>query len=33
MARGQLLAHLAKLEGEGKIARRGEGEDSLYVLP
>jgi glyoxylase-like metal-dependent hydrolase (beta-lactamase superfamily II) len=33
LARGQLLAHLAKLEGEGKIARRGEGNDSLYVLP
>jgi len=33
MARGQLLAHLAKLESEGKIARRSEGDDSLYVLP
>jgi len=33
MARGQLLAHLAKLQSEGKIARRGQGEDSLYVLP
>jgi glyoxylase-like metal-dependent hydrolase (beta-lactamase superfamily II) len=33
MARGQLLAHLAKLENEGKIARRSEGDDSLYVLP
>jgi len=33
MARGQLLAHLAKLESEGTIARRKEGEDSLYVLP
>jgi len=33
MARGQLVAHLAKLQSEGKIARRGEGEDSLYVLP
>jgi len=33
MARGQLLAHLAKLESEGRIARRKEGDDSLYVLP
>jgi len=33
MARGQLLAHLHKLQSEGKIARRGQGEDSLYVLP
>jgi len=33
MARGQLLAHLAKLESEGRIVRRGEGDDSLYVLP
>jgi glyoxylase-like metal-dependent hydrolase (beta-lactamase superfamily II) len=33
MARGQLLAHLAKLQSEGKVARRGQGEDSLYVLP
>jgi ribonuclease/clavin/mitogillin len=32
MARGQLLAHLAKLESEGRIARRKEGNDSLYVL-
>ena len=32
MARGQLLAHLAKLESEGRIARRKEG-DSLYALP
>lgn len=32
MARGQLLAHLAKLESEGRIARRDEGEGSLYVL-
>jgi ribonuclease/clavin/mitogillin len=31
MARGQLLAHLAKLESEGKIARRGDGQDTLYV--
>jgi glyoxylase-like metal-dependent hydrolase (beta-lactamase superfamily II) len=33
MARGQLLAHLHKLQSEGKVARRGEGADSLYVLP
>jgi glyoxylase-like metal-dependent hydrolase (beta-lactamase superfamily II) len=32
MARGQLLAHLAKLESEGRITRRKEGDDSLYVL-
>ncbi|MGQ9572610.1 MAG: MBL fold metallo-hydrolase [Dehalococcoidia bacterium] len=32
MARGQLLAHLAKLQSEGKVARRGQGEDSPYVL-
>jgi glyoxylase-like metal-dependent hydrolase (beta-lactamase superfamily II) len=33
MARGQLLAHLAKLQSEGKVARRGQGDGSLYVLP
>jgi len=33
MARGQLLAHLAKLESEGRIARRSDGDGSLYVLP
>jgi ribonuclease/clavin/mitogillin len=33
MARGQLLAHLHKLQSEGKIARRTEGADTLYVLP
>jgi ribonuclease/clavin/mitogillin len=33
MARGQLLAHLAKLQSEGKVARRGQGDDTLYVLP
>jgi len=33
MARAQLLAHLHKLQSEGKIARRDEGGDSLYVLP
>jgi hydroxyacylglutathione hydrolase len=32
MARGQLLAHLAKLESEGRITHRKEGDDSLYVL-
>jgi ribonuclease/clavin/mitogillin len=32
MARSQLLAHLAKLESEGRIVRRGDGDDSLYVL-
>jgi len=32
MARGQLLAHLAKLESEGRIARRSDGDGSLYVL-
>ncbi|KPK47344.1 MAG: hypothetical protein AMJ77_03465 [Dehalococcoidia bacterium SM23_28_2] len=29
MARGQLLAHLAKLQSEGRVVKRGEGE---YVL-
>jgi glyoxylase-like metal-dependent hydrolase (beta-lactamase superfamily II) len=33
MARGQLLAHLAKLESEGRIVRRSDGDGSLYVLP
>jgi len=33
MARGQLLAHLAKLESESRIARRSDSEGSLYVLP
>jgi len=33
MARGQLLAHLHKLHSEGRIARRGQGDDTLYVLP
>jgi glyoxylase-like metal-dependent hydrolase (beta-lactamase superfamily II) len=33
MARAQLLAHLHKLQSEGKIARRDQGTDSLYILP
>jgi len=33
MARGQLLAHLYKLQSEGKIARRDETTGTLYVLP
>jgi len=33
MARGQLLAHLHKLQSEGKIARRDETTGTLYVLP
>jgi len=33
MARAQLLAHLHKLQSEGKIARRAEAADTLYVLP
>jgi len=32
MARAQLLAHLHKLQSEGKVVRRDEGTDSLYVL-
>jgi len=32
MARGQILAHMAKLEGEGRVARRGEGEEALWGL-
>lgn len=30
MARGQILAHLAKLEGEGRVVRRGEGEGTVW---
>jgi glyoxylase-like metal-dependent hydrolase (beta-lactamase superfamily II) len=33
MARVQLLAHLHKLQSEGKIARRDEATGTLYVLP
>jgi ribonuclease/clavin/mitogillin len=33
MARGQLLAHLHKLQSEGKVARRDEASGTLYVLP
>ena len=33
MARVQLLAHLHKLQSEGKIARRDETTGALYVLP
>ncbi len=33
MARVQLLAHLHKLQSEGKIARRDEATGALYVLP
>jgi ribonuclease/clavin/mitogillin len=32
MARGQLLAHLHKLQSEGKVARRDEAGGTLYVL-
>jgi glyoxylase-like metal-dependent hydrolase (beta-lactamase superfamily II) len=32
MARVQLLAHLAKLESEGKVARRSEATGTLYIL-
>jgi ribonuclease/clavin/mitogillin len=30
MARGQLLAHLAKLEGEGRVVRRAEGGEAVW---
>jgi len=30
MARGQILAHLAKLEGEGRVVRRGEGGEEAW---
>jgi glyoxylase-like metal-dependent hydrolase (beta-lactamase superfamily II) len=30
MAAGQILAHLAKLEGEGRVLRRGEGESAVW---
>ena len=30
MARGQILAHLAKLEGEGRVAKREEGGETVY---
>jgi ribonuclease/clavin/mitogillin len=33
MARAQLLAHLHKLQSEGKVARRDEASGTLYVLP
>jgi glyoxylase-like metal-dependent hydrolase (beta-lactamase superfamily II) len=33
MARAQLLAHLHKLQTEGKVARRDEASGTLYVLP
>ena len=33
MARAQLLAHLHKLQSEGRIARRDEAAGTLYVLP
>ena len=32
MARQQILAHLAKLEAEGKVVRRGEGDDAEWVV-
>ena len=32
MARGQILAHLAKLEGEGRVVRRGEGGEAVWDL-
>ena len=31
MARGQILAHLAKLEGEGRVVRRGEGGEAVWT--
>jgi hypothetical protein len=30
MARGQILAHLAKLEGEGRVVRRGVGGEEEW---
>jgi glyoxylase-like metal-dependent hydrolase (beta-lactamase superfamily II) len=33
MARGQILAHLAKLEGEGRVVRRGEGGEEAVWEP
>ena len=32
MAAGQILAHLAKLEGEGRVVRRGEGEEAVWEV-
>jgi glyoxylase-like metal-dependent hydrolase (beta-lactamase superfamily II) len=32
MARGQILAHLAKLEAEGRVLRRGEGEEAVWEV-
>jgi glyoxylase-like metal-dependent hydrolase (beta-lactamase superfamily II) len=32
MARGQILAHLAKLEAEGRVRRRGEGEGAVWEV-
>ncbi len=33
MARGQVLAHLVKLEGEGKVSHRGSKENARYIIP
>ena len=32
MARGQILAHLAKLEGEGRVVRRGEDGEAVWEV-
>ena len=32
MARGQVLAHLAKLEDEGRVVRRGEGGEAVWEV-
>ena len=32
LARGQVLAHLAKLEGEGRVVRREEGGETLWEV-
>jgi len=32
MARGQVLAHLAKLEGEGRVAKREEGGEAVWEV-
>jgi glyoxylase-like metal-dependent hydrolase (beta-lactamase superfamily II) len=32
MARGQILAHLAKLEAEGRVVRQGEGEAAVWKV-
>jgi ribonuclease/clavin/mitogillin len=32
MAAGQILAHLAKLEGEGRVVRRGDGDGAVWEV-